>query len=282
MAARTPSPRQASSVTASLIDQNEISSSPQPLTTLVPKRNFSRVVGDRRKYSVLTVTKDLKPAEKALDKVASGYMRHSDEDVVLRQAFDFGSLQNLQDGTLHHRPINLKDLERLESEKFIMPLQGLSNQTRKRSAWSRKDRPTEGGESTVADVPCSNEQGGPQNLRPGSPSNSATWLSSGLLDSSFSQLPAVTGIPDQNEFRHHSTQENECSVTNLGETTRSSFWNTAIRRSTPPLVSFTQLAASSALDAVSSCLGSVLEASKRRSNIPKDMVRIRWICVRRY
>lgn len=279
MSAQSPSPPGASREAATPGKQSETSSTRQALPTSLPKRNRACVVGDRRKYIIPSVDKEPEPSEKPLDKIASGQKWQPRGDIVLRQGFDFGSIQNLQDGAFYHRPISLRDLERLESDKFIIPPQEVSNQTRKRSSRAKRDPSSDGGESVAADVTCSNERASTEALLTTLSSFSLIQNSSSSTIASSTPLPITVAV-DQPDFRHNTVNANERPIAEPKETTRTRTIRTRIQDFAHPLVSFAYLAAGSALYGASSGLSAILEASNRRSNIPKDMVRIRWTCVR--
>src|SRR5277367_6271686 len=116
MSIQAPSPLSASSSVANLGGGSEKGFTRQELPRLFPKRSFDRLIGDRRENVVTSVDKEAKTSENTLDKISPAHKCQGHEDAVLRQEFDFGSLQNLQDGPFHHRPINLRDLARLESD----------------------------------------------------------------------------------------------------------------------------------------------------------------------
>lgn len=280
MAARSPSQPEACSTTANFAEQPIPNPKQKSVTKPRPERNISRVIGDKRKYSIPVGGKGPQSSEEALNKVHPVYTKQPNDDVVLRQAFDFGSLQNLQDEAHHHLPINLRDLERLESNKFIMPRQELSNQTRKRSRWSRNNQVVEERELTAAEMSYSNEQNRLQVVTLASSSMPPTCHDSDSPGASLPQSPPITDILRNPEMRGHSIQENERSMTRLAEAIILESGNTGKRNSLPPLVSFAKLIAASSLSGVSTCIIFILEKFTKSSNIPKDVVRIRWTCVR--
>jgi hypothetical protein len=281
MAARSLSQPEACSTTTNFAEQPTPSSKQKPITKSRPERNTSRLIGDKRKYFIPLGGKGPQSSEDALNEGHPVYRMQPNDDAVLRQAFDFGSLQNLQDESHHHLPINLRDLERLESNKFIMPRQELSNQTRKRSRWSRNSQLVEERESTAAEIPYSNEQNRLQAVKLANLSMPPTCHDSDTPGAYLPQPPPIADVLRNPELRNDTIQENEGSMAKPAETVILESGNTGKRHSVPPLVSFAKLIAASSLSGVSTCIIFILEKFTKSSNIPRDVVRIRWTCVRK-
>jgi hypothetical protein len=280
MAARSLSQPEAYDTTANFAEQPTPSPKRKSVTKPRPERNTSCVIGDKRKYSIPVGGKGPQSSEDAINKSHPVYRKQPNGDAAFRQAFDFGSLQNLQDEAHHHLPINLRDLERLESNKFIMPRQELSNQTRKRSRWSRNSQVVEGREPTATEMPYSNEQNHLQVVKLTNSSMPPTFHDGDPPGASLHQPPPITDIPRNPEMRDHSIRENEGSMTRPAETIILESGNTGKRHSMPPLVSFAKLIAASTLSGVSTSIIFILEKFTKSSNISRDIVRIRWTCVR--
>lgn len=261
-------------------EQNDTGTSSQVLTTILTGESTTCAssITNRR---IPSTYKDSELSTKQAHNIPSGLKNKAYVDAALREEFDFGSLQNLQDPTFHHRPLRLRDLERLEGNKFIIPQQERSNQHRKRSYQQKMNQPSgSGGYIDTADIYCDIEEESLPASRSTIPCISPPNLTHDSSSDSISPLPSTSSSANKIAFAHNIININERPRTTVEAITETTFWRLITQHISDPLLSFKNLIAESLLQAALGCLSAIIDASNTGSIVPRGKVRIRWTCVR--